>query len=246
MASYVRRPKSSHSDLLLKELRSIGAEQRFREHPLIANLKRLVPFEHFTFSGLDLDGFRVGCGAHLATNMPDRFLKGYFDGQFIEIDPLMRRSTEANPLAVWEAVASEELREPGVDRLEDLLRDCEVADRVGLSFWRDGRAYGAAVFTRARGFGPSELATLKTFAGPLHEVFAGEALTHLNGRLGVSAGEIRCLEWAARGLTSEEIAGETRYSSETVSTYLKSVTRKLGASNRTQAVAEALRRRLIR
>ena len=246
MASYVRRPKSSDHDLLLRELRSIGAEQKFREHPLVANLRRLVPFEHFTFSGLDLDGFRVGSGAHLATNMPDRFLKGYLAGGFIKVDPLMRRSTETNPLAVWEAIPDEELGEPGVEQVRDLLRDCEVADRVGLSFWSDGRPYGVAVFTRARGFGSAELATLETFAGPLHDVFAGEALTHLNSRLGISSGELRCLEWAARGLTSDEIAGETCYSPETVSTYLKSVTRKLGASNRTQAVAEALRRRLIR
>lgn len=245
MASYVRRHDPSDRDHLLKELRAAGTDPRAGEHPLVSNLRKLVPFEHFTFSGLDLDGFRVGRGAHLATNMPERFLRGYLTQGCIDIDPLMRRITEADPLALWDAVSEQELRDPAARPLNDLLRDCEIADRAGLSFWRDGRAFGFAVFTRERGFSESELATLTAFAGPIHDVFARQAMERLNATLAISSGELRCLEWAAKGLTSEEIARETRYSPDTVTTYLKSATRKLGASNRTQAVAEALRRRII-
>jgi len=244
MASYVRRYDLSDQDRLLKELREKDGRS-IGEHPLVSGLRKLVPFEHFTFSGLDLDGFRVGRGAHLATNLPERFLRGYLAQRCIGIDPLMKRSTEADPLAVWDAVSEQELQDPAVRPLNDLLRDCEIADRAGLSFWRDGRAFGVAVFTRERGFSDSELATLAAFAGPIHDVFAQRAMERLNAMLAISPGEMRCLEWAAKGLTSEEIARETRYSPDTVTTYLKSATRKLRASNRTQAVAEALRRRII-
>jgi LuxR family transcriptional regulator len=245
MASYVRRHDHSDRDRLLKELRSVGSGSARGEHPLVSNLRKLVAFEHFTFSGLDLDGFRVGRGAHLATNMPERFLRGYLSRACIDVDPLMRRSTEASPLAVWDSVSEHELRDPAVRPLNELLRDCEIADRAGLSFWRDGRAFGVAVFTRPRGFTEAELATLTAFAGPIHDVFAQAAMEHLNGMLAISPGELRCLEWAAKGLTSEEIARETRYAPDTVTTYLKSAIKKLGASNRTQAVAEAIRRRII-
>ena len=245
MASYVRRYDQSNRDHLLRELRAAGSAPSRGEHLLVSNLRKLVPFEHFTFSGLDLDGFRVGRGAHLATNMPGRFLLGYLEQGCIGIDPLMRRSTEADPLAVWDAVPEQELRDPAVRPLADLLRDCDMADRVGLSFWRDGRAFGVAVFTRERAFSDSELATLTAFARPIHDVFAQGAMERLNAALAISPGELRCLEWAARGLTSEEIAREVRYSPETVTTYLKSATKKLGAANRTQAVAEAIRRRII-
>ena len=43
----------------------------------------------------------------------------------------------------------------------------------------------------------------------------------------------------------EEIALVTGYQSDTVNTYIKSAVHKLGAKNRSQAVAEAIRQRLI-
>jgi len=46
-------------------------------------------------------------------------------------------------------------------------------------------------------------------------------------------------------LTSDGIAKATGYQVDTVNSYVKSAVKKLGASNRTQAIAEAIRRRLI-
>jgi DNA-binding CsgD family transcriptional regulator len=46
-------------------------------------------------------------------------------------------------------------------------------------------------------------------------------------------------------MTSEEIAAATGYKTETVNSYLKSATRKLGTANRLEAVADAIRRGII-
>jgi DNA-binding CsgD family transcriptional regulator len=61
----------------------------------------------------------------------------------------------------------------------------------------------------------------------------------------LSNGEMACLQLASRGLTSQEIAIESGYTVDTVNSYIKLSTRKLGVSNRIEAIAEGLRRRLI-
>ena len=61
----------------------------------------------------------------------------------------------------------------------------------------------------------------------------------------LSTREVECLRWAAAGKSSDEIAIILGISVYTVSSYFKSATRKLQAVNRMQAIAIALRLRLI-
>lgn len=61
----------------------------------------------------------------------------------------------------------------------------------------------------------------------------------------LTAREIEVLELLAFGRSNRDIAEEMEISSETVKTHLEHIFRKLGTSDRTAAVAEALRRRVI-
>ncbi|WP_331372111.1 helix-turn-helix transcriptional regulator [Sinorhizobium chiapasense] len=61
----------------------------------------------------------------------------------------------------------------------------------------------------------------------------------------LSGREIECLRWAAAGKSSDEIAIILGISAYTVSSYFKSATRKLDAVNRMQAIARAMRMKLI-
>lgn len=58
--------------------------------------------------------------------------------------------------------------------------------------------------------------------------------------------ELECLTWTAAGKTSADIAQILELSEHTVNHYLNRATKKLDTVNRTQAVAKALRRSLIR
>jgi DNA-binding CsgD family transcriptional regulator len=58
--------------------------------------------------------------------------------------------------------------------------------------------------------------------------------------------ERRCLEGAAYGCTDKEIAVDIQRSPETVRFHIKKILKKLGAANRTHAVAVALQRGVIR
>jgi LuxR family quorum sensing-dependent transcriptional regulator len=75
-------------------------------------------------------------------------------------------------------------------------------------------------------------------------------LTHQHGTPAargpkLSPREIECLKWTADGKTTWEISVILGLSHRTVSDYLASAVSKLGAVNRVQAVAEALRRSVI-
>ena len=61
----------------------------------------------------------------------------------------------------------------------------------------------------------------------------------------LSSREIECLRWAAAGKSSDEIAIILGISVYTVSSYFTSATRKLEAVNRMQAIACAMRLKLI-
>ncbi|CAN5352664.1 response regulator transcription factor [soil metagenome] len=61
----------------------------------------------------------------------------------------------------------------------------------------------------------------------------------------LTAREIEVLQLLAFGNTNRDIAGQLFISTDTVKTHLEHIFEKLGASDRTAAVAEALRRRLI-
>jgi NarL family two-component system response regulator LiaR len=61
----------------------------------------------------------------------------------------------------------------------------------------------------------------------------------------LTAREIEVLQLLAFGHSNKDIAERLAISSETVKTHLEHIFRKLGTSDRTAAVAEALRRRLI-
>lgn len=70
-----------------------------------------------------------------------------------------------------------------------------------------------------------------------------EANTSARDKL--SAREIECLRWAAAGKSSDEIAIILGISAYTVSSYFKTATRKLDSVNRMQAIARAMRMKLI-
>ncbi|MBW7929913.1 MAG: helix-turn-helix transcriptional regulator [Gammaproteobacteria bacterium] len=61
----------------------------------------------------------------------------------------------------------------------------------------------------------------------------------------LSPRETECLQWTARGLTDKEIAHLVGRSVHTINFHLKSAIKKLGAANRTHAVALAVHAKII-
>ena len=91
----------------------------------------------------------------------------------------------------------------------------------------------------------AELADLYYTAVQLFECLERTFSTVATGREKLSSREIECLRWAAAGKSSDEIGVILGISAYTVSSYFKGATRKLQAVNRMQAIACALRQKLI-
>ena len=90
-----------------------------------------------------------------------------------------------------------------------------------------------------------ELVDLYYTSVQLFECLEKTFSTATTGREKLSSREIECLRWAAAGKSSDEIGIILGISAYTVSSYFKSATRKLQAVNRMQAIACALRLKLI-
>jgi DNA-binding NarL/FixJ family response regulator len=101
----------------------------------------------------------------------------------------------------------------------------------GIDVWAE-----ASTLAAARDLSAQVDAYLLTASGPALEPPLPEPLT---------AREAQVLELLADGLSNKQIASRLALSDETVKFHLSSVFGKLGVSNRTEAVGQAIRRGLV-
>ena len=86
-----------------------------------------------------------------------------------------------------------------------------------------------------------ELSTLSLFATMLIEQISKVSVADQAAKSVLNDREVEILKWTAEGKTSPEIARITGLSEHTVNHYATIATKKLGCSNRTQAVVYAIR-----
>lgn len=180
-------------------------------------------------------------------------------GQAGDGEEALRLAAEAAPDLVLL-----DLRLPKVDGLEVLkrLKAEHQRTRVIVLTVHDEQAYvGEAVMAGADGY-LLKTASYEELADAVRRVIQGEAVLHpavartvltalsdLAGGDGghgeLSVRELEIIRLLAQGLSNREIAVRLSLGVETVKTHISSILAKLGAVDRTQAVAVALRRGLI-
>lgn len=226
------------------DLADVPRLRRLRENPIVEFLRKAVPFQHVAVGGLDLDGYKFGHGHSIDTDMPPAFIETYFSEGLGRADPIVIRASETDKPFTEEQ--ANDLSAP-TQRLESLTQFFGIRNRFFIPIAREGTVYGGVCFTNSRPFTPGEAEFLVMTAEPLHRTLTKPLMDRFAERvLKLTPGEIACLEFASTGLTSEEIAGVSKYQTETINSYLKSATKKLGAANRVEAVATAIRRGLLR
>lgn len=225
------------------DLSSVPPHRRLQPNMLVEHIRKAVPFNHIAISGLDLEGYYFGLGQSIDTDLPPAYIDTYFAENIGFQDPLVRiGQSRAAPLSENEAYEIE----PPPERLDYLQRLFGIRNRLLVPLQREDKVYGAVCFNNEYAFTDSERAFLAFVSEPLHRAITKPLMDRFAATASrLTSGELECLALASKGLTGEQIAARSKYQTETVNTYLKNATRKLGAANRAHAVAEAIRRRFI-
>jgi DNA-binding CsgD family transcriptional regulator len=225
------------------DLESVPRHRFIHNNAHVARLRRAVEFDYVMVSGLDIDRYRFGSAQSIDTDFPPAFLEAYYEEKFYLSDPFIQASKQAEDVIIESIVLKNVVLN---ERLAYLLETFNIRNRTLFPIRRGREVYGCVGFTRATPFDSDELAFLGAIAQATHTVITQPLMDRFAASaLRLSVGEITCLKLASAGLTSEQIANQSGYQTDTVNTYIKNASKKVGASNRTQAIAEAIRRRLI-
>jgi LuxR family transcriptional regulator len=226
------------------DLRSLPSRRHIASHPFVDRIRLAVPFDFFAVSGLDLDGYRFGNGHSVDTNIPPAFLDAYYSDGLLAVDPFVKASAFASGVLIEEEIYA---HDPPPQRLLYLTRTFGVVNRTLFPIRRGDKVYGAVTFSRATPFLEEEVNFLGDIAENLHRVMTRPIMEKFAAQvMNLTDGEIECLRCASLGMTSEEISAVSGYTTDTVNSYVKAAIRKLSAKNRGHAIAEAIRRGLIR
>lgn len=225
------------------DLSSWPKHRHFRSHPLVDRTRAAVPFDNVVISGLDIARFDHASCKSIDSDLPPSFVSTYYEEELYRNDPFVIGISATESVLVEADVY---VRHPISERLSYVLESHNIRNRTYFLLKRGNHVYAAVGFTRQQPFTEEERSYLQMIAQPLHRAFTKPIMDRFAAEhLKLSHGEVECLRLASTGLTTDEIAEATGLQKNTINTYFQLAARKLGAINRPQAIAEALRRMLI-
>jgi LuxR family transcriptional regulator, quorum-sensing system regulator BjaR1 len=202
-------------------------------------------FENFSFSGVPQNSTSMP-GVVIAHRIPAELFKTYVERRYADIDPSMRHLKRTTEPFKWRDVPHNSEREPRAAELMALVTDFGLARGFFVPI-----PSPAGVFGNVWMSGPkSELTGRSKPALHLISLYAFDRIHRLYGPLPVPGSRLtprerEVLVWSAHGKSAWEIGEILGIAKRTVDEHAQSAFHKLGASNRTQAVAIAVRERLI-
>ena len=131
-------------------------------------------------------------------------------------------------------------RVTGVDAVKKLKADAPEVRSVVVSAYADGRMIEEAIANGATGFVSKDV-ELEEVAAKIMEVAAAKRVRSLARHTTLSSRETFVLRQVAVGLSNKQIARRLGISEKTVRNHLSRVFGKLRATNRTEAVMNAIR-----
>jgi DNA-binding CsgD family transcriptional regulator len=237
---------------LIRDLQELALQAKTPEdlNRLLARVTAVLEFEEFAHGGYEAGQPAALAHQYVVTSYPVQWRELYVGRGYVEIDPVVSYCASNLLPATWDRITRRERAQQKKSR--EMM---EEAARFGLK-------HGIAVPIHA---GHANLALLSLSRDrPLeHDVhqrmllaqavlpYIYEASRRLflssEARLpAITQRERECLRWVADGKTTWEISRILCISENTVLYHIKNAQEKLGACNRTHAVAKALRFELIR
>ena len=236
---------------------SRAAMKRQPLQPVMVEIVREMGFDSFMYGmSADPKPTRRDTRSYVWTTLPREWVELYGERGYIEVDPRVTRTYNRNLPYVWD---SSEFSGDPVCRafLADAAR-FDVCSGVAVSF-RDpdhGRVLVAinsriqAMDEARRRFVASQLGELVLLAMSFHDFFMAHLVDYEPSLMvrvvPLSAREAQCLEMAANGMTSVDIALKLGIKPRTANFHFGNIVDKLGVLNRKEAIAMGIARGLIR
>jgi LuxR family quorum sensing-dependent transcriptional regulator len=202
-------------------------------------------FEHFSFSGVPRNSASLP-GVVLAHRIPSELFELYVARRYADIDPAMRMLKRTTEPFKWLDVPYDPERERRGAEVMALVADFGLSQGFFVPIPSPAGTCGNVWMAGPR----PELTIRNKPALHLIALYAFDRIHRLvgpspNQRPLLTAREREVLMWTAQGKTAWEIGEILGIGRRTVNEHAQTAFRKLGAANRTQAVAMAIRDRLI-
>ncbi len=182
----------------------------------------------------------------IASRWPPEFFMLYVENDYARHDPLIRNSIQSYMPFEWHA---DSFRSDGNPRAAEIMsRAAEFGLKHGYLVPIHGpKSYEGCVSMAAVKL---DLSARAKSAVHLMALYAFDRMRRLRGQMPdkkvpLTAREREVLSWIAAGKSAAQISQALRISKRTVDEHSQTAARKLGAANRTQAVAIAMRERII-
>jgi len=214
-------------------------------HATTASIARRLGFEHFVY-GVNVNTSLTRPYQFFLSGYPKEWWKHYTDSDYKKIDPIVRHAAEKVIPVIWDKQLSSS---PLAAKFMGEAKEFGLAS--GASFPVHGRrgefsALNLATSRESRESKQDIVAAMgkaQLLACYVHE--AVQRIVLSKGPLPVQKitltdRERECLVWAADGKTSWEISQIVKISEHTVTFHLRNAVRKMGVTNRRQAVARAV------
>ena len=236
---------------------SKAALKRRSLQPIMEEIIKELGFDSFMYGmSADPKPTRRDTRSFVWTTLPREWVKLYGERGYIEVDPRVTKTYNRNLPFIWDA--AEFQNDP---MCRDFLKDAArygVSSGVAISF-RDpdhGRVLVAInskvtpVDEERRQFVTKQLGELVLLAMSFHDFFMAHLVDYepsLMVRVApLSVRQVQCLELAANGMTSEDIAIKLGIKPRTANFHFGKIKDKLGVLNRKEAIAMGIARGLIR
>ena len=236
---------------------SKAALKRQPLQPIMEEIVKELGFDSFMYGmSADPNPTRRDTRSFVWTTLPREWVRLYGEKGYIEVDPLVTKTYNRNLPLVWDA--AEFRKDPACrDFLTDAAR-YGVCSGVAISF-RDpdhGRVLVAInskitpIDEARRQSITKQLGELVLLSMSFHDFFMAHLVDYepsLMVRVApLSPREAQCLEMAANGMTSVDIALKLGIKPRTANYHFGKIVDKLGVLNRKEAIAMGIARGLIR
>ena len=239
---------------LLPILRAVETEQPLE--PVVTKVVNELGFDSFVFGMSACPQLNQESQVYAYTTLPVEWVVRYDQMDYIEVDPRVLK-TRDNPIPlVWD-----QRSERGLDNRTDEFLDDAAAHGIssGIAIELNDTHYVRGLLglnskrpvidDARRAQIARSLGELMLLGAYFHEIFRRGVIEQRVAPVGrggpLSQRQRRCLELAARGLTTEDIAAQLSISARTAQYHFDSIRTKLGAATRQEAVARGIAQGVI-